>query len=373
MKILNKLVLAVGCVITLISCKEDSDNNSVSYVDFFTHAADNMALPALNAYQGNLNDLKSSITDFTSNPNLVNLADLQDQFRSNYIAWESVEVFQFGPAVDAEVLLKQGFNAFPASVSQINSNIDAGTYNLESAANINAAGLPALDYLLFGIGADATEILNKYTSDAKATNRKQYLNDLIDLLDSKLSLCISKWPEQRDAFIANSGTGNNSSLTVVFNSYLSHYESIKRDRFALPAGYATSFTIPIPKDPMACEGYYSGISHVLFQESIASSKDFFKGKGNNGSVDIGFYHKLQEYNAQSTIVDGALESAISDQYDILENMAALYTSPIEEQIVADSDAMAPFKSELQKMVPMIKSDMKSYLSVPITSQDADGD
>ncbi len=370
MKIIKKLALLTSFAFLLVSC--DDKKSSVSFTDFFTHLADNMAVPALSNYQVNLNDFKSAVDNFGTNPTLDNLNELQTDFKENYILWESVEIYNFGPALGADILLKQSFNSFPCNTSQVELNIENENYNLGFAANIFAVGLPAIDYLLFGLGETQAEILTKYSTDNLASNRIEYLQALVNLLNDKINLTVSRWPDQRDTFITNSGTGTTSSLTVTFNEYLSHYERIKRDRFAYPAGYATSFGIPIEKDPTATEGYFSGISHLLLQESIVTSKNFFLGKG-TGATEIGFFHKLQEYNAQSTIVDGELHIAIEDQYAIIENLANEYSSPIEEQIIADADAMAPFKSALQKMVPMIKSDMKSYLSVNITSFDNDGD
>mgnify|MGYP000187126794 CR=1 FL=1 len=371
MKIIKKIGLVLACIFVLTSCDSEKEDK-VSYGDFFPHLVDNMVLPALTNYQADMNALKITTDAFATDPSSTSLDDLQSAFKANYILWESVEVFNFGPAEDADVLLAQSFNSFPCKTEQVDLNIQNGNYNLESASNIFAVGLPALDYLLFGVGADNAEILEKYTTDLTASNSIQYVQDLVDLLNTKINLNVSKWPAARDAFISSTGTGNSSSLSITYNTYLSHYEKIKRDRFALPAGYATSFGIPIEKDPTATEGYHSGISHLLFQASIAASEKFFLGKG-IGTTEIGFYHKLQEYNAQSTIVDGELHIAIEDQYSILKDKASEYTAPIEVQINTDTDVMAPFKTELQKMVPMIKSDMKSYLSVNITSFDNDGD
>ncbi len=371
MKVIRQLGLVIGCIIALISCESDK-KDKVAYTEFFTHVVDNIVIPSLTDYQTDFNALKLSVDDFNTDPTLAKLNSLQIDFKDNYILWESIELFNFGPAQDAEILLSQSFNSFPCEISQVEANIIAGSYNLGSAANIFAVGLPAMDYLLFGLANTNEDILSYYTTDAAADSRMDYLKAVSDLLNEKINLTVSRWPGLRDTFITNEGTGNSSSLSVIFNEYLSHYESIKRDRFALPAGYATSFGIPIEKDPTSTEGYHSGISHLLLQASITASNNFFLGKG-LGTTDIGFFHKLQEYNAQSTIVDGELHTAIADQYIIIKDIALEYTGPIEDQIIADTDAMAPFKSQLQKMVPMIKSDMVSYLSVNITSFDNDGD
>ncbi len=372
MKSIKKIALFIGCIFALFSCDSEKGGSKVAYTEFFTHVVDNMVTPSLTEYQSNLNNFKLAVDDFSSDPSLTKLNDLQSDFKANYILWESVQIFNFGPAQDADILLTQSFNSFPCENSQVDQNIATGNYNLGSAANINAVGLPAIDYLLFGIANTQEAIYNLYSTDPAANNRMAYLKALVDLLNEKINLLVSRWPNQRENFITNSGTGNSSSLSIIFNEYLSHYEGIKRDRFALPAGYATSFGIPIDKDPTATEGYYSNISHLLFKASISASKNFFLGKG-TGTSEIGFFHKLQEYNAQSTIVDGELHIAIKDQYNVIQGYAVEYTEPIEEQIIADSDAMGAFKSQLQKMVPMIKSDMVSYLSVNITSFDNDGD
>ena len=74
-----------------------------------------------------------------------------------------------------------GFSAalgtFPADTTQIENNITNGGYNLAVAANIDAIGFDALDFLFYG-----NDAFNKLTGSAA---RRQYVTDVIAKMKSE--------------------------------------------------------------------------------------------------------------------------------------------------------------------------------------------
>ena len=112
--------------------------------------------------------LDSAIADFNNNPDGARLSNVQSLFKTAYTAWQSTSEYDyFGPAANAQPTLS-GINIFPTNTQLIDNNISSGNNNVGTFANTAARGFPALDYLLFGAGANT---LTGYTTDAEAASR----------------------------------------------------------------------------------------------------------------------------------------------------------------------------------------------------------
>ena len=74
-----------------------------------------------------------------------------------------------------------------------------------------------------------------------------------------------------------------------------------------------------------------------------------------------------------TIIDGDFADVSLQQMDMISSNLDAYTNSLYDEIQNANPDLATTNIELQKLVPLIKVDMKSYFGVPITSQDTDGD
>jgi predicted lipoprotein len=363
-----KIVFFLFTSLLVWSCGDDEEK--VIYKDLFTNVSSNMIQPRLGQYLENCQTLDQKTKAFTQNPSTTSLEDLRTAFKENYKQWQWVSLYNFGPAKEASVLLNAAVNSFPTLPAKIEQNISTGSYNLESASNIYASGLPALDYLLFAPQKTNLEIITAF-SDVK---RKKYLEDISSRLVNKVKETESKWTSYHNTFINDEGTGLSSSLTLLFNAILEDYEYTKRNRFALPAGFATEFSIPISKDAKKVEAPYSNLSYVLIMENIKAHQEFYMGYTFDGNDGVGFYDKLKDVQFKSTVVEGDLAKAIADQFTIiLEDQKKYEGKNFATDITNDLNTLSPSYSKLQKMVPLLKGDLRSFLSVPISGSDADGD
>lgn len=374
MKTQKIIILSLVALSIIFSCGKDDGGDNISFSDLFENTSENIIQPQYNKYKTHCQTLKSATEAFTNDVTMVNLEHLQDVFVENYKLWQHTSLYEFGPAVDADILLNTSINSYPTNTTLIDGNISSGNYNLDAANNIYAIGLPAFEYLIFGSDKNNNVILDAFSTDSDAANRKAYLAELADHILGKITLASERWSTYHDQYISNKGTGNGSSLTLLFNAYLKDYEETKRNKFALPAGFATEFSIPIAKDPNKVEGRYSDISFMLIEESILAHKAFFQGIGLNGVDGVGFFDKLKEYKATSTIIDGDLADVSLEQMDVILSDLNNYSgNSLYTEIQNSNPSLENTSLELQKLVPLIKVDMKSYFGVPITSQDTDGD
>lgn len=366
MKRFTPFIFVACALLSLGSCRPEDTDDKVSYNDFFENVADNMIVPRYAKFQSDLADLETNLNAFNSNE-LASLVALQEQFKQTYLSWQAVSAFEFGPAAEYSALLRTNCNTFPVNATRIEENIESVDYNLAFPSNYEAKGLPAFDYLLFH--THQSELLIEL-SDA---SRVQYMKNCLADMQGRVDEVVTAWDSYRSVFVESEGNDQNSSLSLFFNQYLYDYEKLKRDKFALPAGFATQFGIPLSSDTSKVEGHYSKMSFELMEANLKALEKIYLGIGEDGVDAIGIFEKLKEYNAQSTVVDGDLAIAIQEQFTVCLEAISQFTNDLPFEIVYNISEVQETSNQLQKMVPMIKNDMRSYLSVTVTLTDADGD
>ena len=93
---------------------------------------------------------------------------MQNQFIEAYKAWQYIEMFNIGYA--EEIFYASKMNIYPANTTRILENINSDNVDLDGNSNqFSAQGFPAIDYLLFGLAENNTQIINIYTSDNNLT------------------------------------------------------------------------------------------------------------------------------------------------------------------------------------------------------------
>ena len=346
--------------------EEVNQVNEVEFSSLFENIADNIIIPRYLSFQAELSALQDKLNDLDTNDSETIVA-FQNQFKSTYLNWQTISVFEFGPAAEFSALLRDNINSFPTEVDKIEYNIELGEYNLSSASNYFAKGLPAIDYLFFHAP------LNEIAIELSDSSRLSYVSNCIDDMVTRLDGVILGWDSYRSMFVQSQGNDQSSSLSLLFNYFLYDYEQIKRNKFALPAGFATSFGIPISADTSKVEARFSKMSLELIGANLNALEKIYLGVGEDGVDRVGIYEKLKEYNAQSTVVEGDLADAIQDQFLLCKSSVSDFNNSLPYEIINNISQVQEVSNELQKMVPMIKNDMRSYLSVTVTNGDSDGD
>lgn len=359
------IVIIAIAVLGLGACRPDEKGDDVSYTDLFENVADNMIVPRYANMQTELLELEELIIVYDSSE--LSLQSIQSQFKVSYKAWQKVSVFEFGPAAEFSALLRANLNTFPTDAALIEENLVSQDYNLSFPSNYKAKGFPALDYLLFH--AESSVLITELND----VNRMNYLKDCINDMQLRVDEVVLAWDTYRNTFVGAEGNDQNSSLSLMFNQYLFDYEKLKRDKFALPAGFATQFGIPLSANSSYVEAPYSRMSFELLNANLESLEAIYLGIGEDGVDGVGIYEKLEEHNAQSTVLEGDLAIAIKNQFVVCKSALNSFSNDLAAEIESNNSDLESASSELQKMVPMLKNDMRSYLSVTVTITDSDGD
>ncbi|NCD68554.1 imelysin family protein [Mucilaginibacter agri] len=362
--------LSFASVLTLMqACSKSSggDDGKQTNTQFdrkglLTNMSTNIILPAYTSFQASASALNDAVVAFNASPDAAKLTAAQTAFVAAYKQWQSTSEYDFGPANQAN--FRVNINTYPADITQINTNIISNTYNPALLANLAAKGLPAIDYLLFGVGTDNASILAQYTADAKAANRKTYLAALALEIKTSATSVLSTWNSSYKAtFLAADGTDVGSSLGQLVNQLVYDYEILKNYEVGVPAGTQSMGTTY----PQKVQAYYSKISLQLALLHIQAMQNLYMGKDGLGLDDY-----LINVNAKYS--DGRLlNDVIKAQFATATAKLQALTDPLADNIRTNPGAVTAAYTELQKLTVLLKTDMTSSLGILITFGDNDGD
>ncbi len=360
-------------VLLIASCCSD-DNSGGTSNNFDRQAmlviwADHLIIPAYRAFQTKMTALKSASDIFVQTPTEANLLILRQEWQAAYIAWQSVSMFEIGPAEDMQY---RGFmNIYPTDATSIENSIASGTYSLVSVSTQDEQGFPAIDYLINGLSdVSDSEIVNFYTSNANAAGYKAYLNDVITKMNTLTTQVISDWQgSYRNTFVSNSGSSASSTVDRFVNDYIFYYEkALRAGKIGIPAGVFSNNILP-----GNVEAYYKAdLSKQLFNTALNAVQDFFNGKHFNSNTTGASLKSYLDF--LNTIKNGEdLSTLINNQFDATRSSAINLSTNCANQVQNNNTQMLATYDQLQANVVLLKVDMLQALDINVDFVDADGD
>ena len=368
--ILRKHFGLLVVVLFLVSCGSD-DSGDITKDSFdrkamLTNIADNVIVPAYDS----LAMATQSLLDRTQT---LNQASTENQIEIVRTAWKHAlkqwqfaALYDFGPASDQGML--SFFNLYPVSKSHIEENIASGTYNLETAANIDAIGLQAMDYLLFGVETNPEDLSIYFSENPEYIT---YLLDNATLMNNKAKATLQGWNAgYRDTFVNATGTDIGSSLGQLVNVGIQYYEIHLRDaKIGIPAGARSSSGTPLP---LQVEAYYNGtVSKEMLVSGIQGWQNMFNGNSRNGEQRSGLDDYLKFLG--TTFNGNPLHEGINERMDEAKTLTMNLSSDLREAVVNQQNECMDIFSQLQQSVVLLKVDMTSAMGIQITYVDNDGD
>lgn len=370
---MKKFAALILTVFMVWSCTKNNGPSGPNPDDFEREAilinwADNIIIPAFTKFSETTQQLNQDAATFSVEPTLQNLELLRTSWQTAYLAFQHVSMFEMGEAM--QVRFRDNLNIYPTDSTEIKENITQGTYNLELSSLNDSQGFPALDYLLYGLGDNDSEILGYYTTNTNAENYRNYLTDLTERINNLTTQVLESWTTgYRDEFVNNSGNGANSSLDMMVNDYIFYYEKhLRAGKIGIPAGVFSG-------SPLSShvEAYYSnGFSKALFSEALTATINFFNGTHFETEVDG---QSLDDYlDYLNTMKNGAdLTALINNQFEVARVEAQGLDNDFAVQVETDNSLMLSTYDELQQNVVNLKVDMLQALNINVDYVDADGD
>jgi len=319
-------------------------------------------------YNEQISELQESVVAFTANPSEENLTMVRVNWSGALIKWQAVAPYEFGAA--ANIAMEASTNIFPVDVDIIETNLDNGSYNLSTAANLKAIGLQALDYLLHGIADSDSEIVALYVEGPKAEQRRVYLLDIVSKLKDMSIEVMNNWlngAEARAQFVANDGTDQGSSMGLFLNAFNRSYEKTTRThKLGIPSG---AMTFSMTPNPNTVEAFYEkdkSIEYLL--ASVDAMEKIYLG-GSEEKVGLNDYINFLEARNGDVSLDAAIRNSIQDVRIKISNIQG----DLADAVVHDQQATLDAFASMQNLVVLWKVDMMSTLGILITYQDTDGD
>ena len=366
---MKKLLLSIFLLSTLIvfnACdpgtEENPCENDFDQKAMFMNMANNLIVPAFMDLKTKVDAMSMASMAFAASPNQNELTTFRTAWFAAYLSWQSAAQYNFGPA--EEVFLRSSVNNFPLNIEETDANIQAGNYdfNLPDAFD---KGFPALDYLLYGIGTNDAEILEKFTTSTDASKYIQYLTDVVLDIKTRVDHTYNGWTTENydETFNNNTGTAAGTSLSLVVNGFNENYELIKREKIGIPSGLLTlNFT-----NPTKTEAYFSGRSLELAVPALEATRDFYLGGNGIGLDDF-----LIEIDAKKSN-DESLNEAIKNQFATsITNLSAL-SGKLSDEVDNNKTGVENAYNALSAQLINVKTDLPSVLCVSITYIDNPSD
>lgn len=359
-----------GCDKENSSIKEE-DNIAIDRKALLVNLADKIIVPAYTDFKVKFEVMLTKSDDFTKTPNSSNLIAFRAAWQNAYIAWQKVELFDFGPG--QTFAIRSHFNIYPTSETIIQTNITTGTANLELPSNYAAQGFPALDYLINGVAETDTDIVSFYTSAADGAKRISYLKKVTAQMNKTFSNVFEAWTgEFANTFKSKTAIDAGSSTSTMINGFILNYERyIRSGKIGIPAGVMT----PGVTFPEKVEAFYKkDLSLILAKTAQQASHDFYNGKAFNSNIN-GYSIKsyLTSLGAKDVVSGTLLANIIDTQFDACATKLNTLDNNLNNQVINGNQKMVDTHTEMQKLVRLLKVDMTSAMSINITYTDNDGD
>ncbi|MCW7470248.1 imelysin family protein [Leptospira kanakyensis] len=369
-------ILTFGFYILLYNCGVNSDKTSeraqiLGLVDTYlrtystssllSDVTNKLIIPKYTNLDTKVSALQTAATTYTTNPDVTNLNLVRNAWIETDLAYREIEWAYFGPAYipyNVYLFLDSFSKSFPIDPTAIESKI---TSNL-APNGLRVDGLDTAEYLLF---KDNITTTNTAFAD---TNRKTYLNKLIQDIKTQTGLLLFHWDKSRSSSFyysfTNAGKGSRDypntkdGLTELTNQMVFFCNTIVDIKIAEPSGLrATNLGV---KDITKVETPYANLS----LDSLLRNLQGFSDLG-----DVGFYKFL---SLRSETVTPRLQSQIKTTTTAVNLVKTKYGT-FQNAILTGGSDVELMLNEFKKLRVLISTEVISALGGTIGVSSNDGD
>ena len=364
---MKKFFIAISVLMLGIACSSDSDGGEGSEEVIFERSpiliswADDFVIPQFQAFLTDTEALVEAKNVFTEDPNEANLISLRESLTTAYFSFQPVGAYaDLGRGEELNYYLN--LNAHALSVDEVLENIqNFETVNLASVFNQDAQGLPAVDYLVNGLGTTDAEIVAFYTG-TESDNYIGYLNLVVDRIESLTQEVLDDWTTSfRDEFVANTSSSSSGSFDVFINRYIEFLERrLRSSKVGIPAGVFSNTTFPDEIESL----YNPTLSRALLIEALDNVENIYTGL-ETSTVSLS--------SLLSNLENEQLNTQIITEFSVARTQIETLNENLRQQVLTENIEMLRTRDELQAIVTSLKVDLTSILGVDIIFADNDGD
>lgn len=368
--IMKKFFLAIAISVISISCGDDDSSDATSESNEFDRSAilvswaDDFIIPQFDAFLSDAKLLTAAKDSFIADSNEANLLSLREALTKAYISFQPVATYsEIGIAAESQLAFYFNLNAHPLNVEETEGNIvNIANVDLTITDNRDAQGLPAVDYLVNGLGTTDAEITAFYTG-VEGDNYKDYLSLVVDRIENLTQQVTDDWANSyRATFVENTSSSSAGSFDVFVNNYIEYFERrLRASKVGIPAGVFTTNTFPDQIESL----YNPTLSKELLEAALTNVEALYLGLENSGQSLSSILIDLEktELDAEIKSFFNAAQVEINDE--LMDDLRL--------QVLNDNSKMLSARDALQRIVGRLKADMTSAIGVDITFIDNDGD
>lgn len=364
---LVSLVLVVAALVAACSKNGASGGNSLfgSYDQqgMLTNVGNNVLVPVINNFSSNASACATAITTFTTSPDAGSLTAAQAAWTQLAQSWAAEAPFDFGPVSDN--LWYTQIDTWPVKDTKIETAVSAQSDAASQGSD--AKGMKALEYLLFDAGGNQA-VLDKYTTDPSAANRKKYLLSVVQNLAATASSLQNAWTGNgayATAFVSATGNDVSSSVSKLVNAISLYLDEVKNMKVGNPIGMGVKVNDNQPHPDMI-EYTIAEQSLPAMKTNLQNMKTAFDGGSGQGLDDLLNYLKAQKNGKNLSVVVDSLFDNIGTQINAIN-------PPYATAVGSQTQQLKDMFGSLKLLISYFKVDIANNLGVTITFTDTDGD
>lgn len=361
----NRYKIIIVFIATMIwACSSDDNSTPTETSDFqiqnLVHDITNQHIIAnVSAFSNQANILEIEINNYVVNPTDNQLETVRDQWELTALAYAKVYAFNIG-YVRNQFMHFALYN-WPTTTNAVENFISDPSEITETyVQNLSpqAKTLAALEYLLFKTDLTATNI--EFVNSEKRRNYLKFTGKELKIQATRL---VNIWSISGDnystTFIGNTNTGIQGSFNLLYNGLYNLIDTGKVTKIGKPAGLENSQNT----NPELTQAYFSNTSLAILKNNIKSVEEVYFNTQGLGISDY------VSHVADNEILNTAIQTKINEVKIAIDAIQV----PLFDAIASNPTEVAILHEKLNELGILFSVDVRSILSITITSTDNDGD
>ncbi len=343
--------------LALLSCSSSDDSPTFDTKKMISDITNTIIVPKIKTFNKEAALLNDVINTFTNQVSTINLEAAKQQWKITAKAYANIYTFNIGPSRAQYYNLKlYNWPTNPNAIENFITNNATITPELITSFSTQVKSLSAIEYFIFN--TNETSTLTSF-EDGK---RKQYLKLIAEELATNansLELLWGSGDNYANTLIENTGTGIDASLNLIYNGTYNVIDTSKKTKVGKPAGLEKSSN----RDPKLIQAQFSKTSIALLIENINSIEQLFFNTNGLGLSD----------KIASITKDDKLSNDLKSQLSATKSSLNAISNPLFDAITTNHDQVTAAYNEYKKLIVLLGNDVRSTLSIIITTTDTDGD
>ncbi|WP_158849815.1 imelysin family protein [Algibacter sp. L1A34] len=356
----NLTLLFISLLLFTCNSSDDSSEPSFKVNLLVTDIVNQNILPSVDNFVSESISLNTAVEAYLETLTEVDLEILRAQWQVSAKAYGSIYAFNIGD-VRGQFMHQALFNwpTLPTAIENILTNNDEITETLMLSLSPQIKTLSGLEYLLFG---DDLAVVN--AGFIASEKRRDYLKYTALELKSQSERLQIIWGTLNSGayattFINNEEAGIKSSFNLLYNGLFNLIDNAKITKIGKPAGLENSENT----NPEISQAYFSHTSLKILENNIKSIEAVYFNPNGLGISDYVYA------TVDNEDLNNAIETKIAEVYAAIDGIptnfyTAISSNPIEVKTLHE---------KLNELGVLFSVDVRSILSIIITTTDNDGD